>query len=289
MIIVTGANGKLGSQVVGRLLERMPAAQIGVSVRDTDAASPLAALGVRVRQGDFGAPDTLAHAFEGAEQVLIVSSNASGEQAVAHHRAAVDAARDAGVARVLYTSHQASAADSLFAPMRDHAATSAYLQASRLAHTALRNGFYASTVPFLIGPALKSGVVLAPADGPVSWTTHADLAEATAVILGEPGRFEGETPPLTAPGAHDLADVAAMLSELTGREIRRVVAKDDDWLDGLVKHGVPAAQAQMLLGMFLASRRGEFATVDPTLETLLGRPAQSLRSVLDALVVAAGR
>lgn len=284
MIVVTGATGNLGSRIVRELLERMPATDVGVSVRDTSGAAELAALGVRVRRGDFTEPDSLAHAFEGASQVLVVSSNASGEAAVAQHSAAIDAAAGAGAERVVYTGHQASASDSLFAPMPDHAATTDYLASRGRPFTVLRNGFYASTVPFLIGPALKSGMIVAPADGPVSWTTHADLAAADAAILADPGRFDGETPPLTAPETHDLEDIARILTELSGKEIKRVVAPDDEWLRGLTKYGVPPEQAQVLLGMFLATRRGEFAVTDPTLEELIGRPAQSIRSVLEGLV-----
>ncbi|WIY00572.1 NAD(P)H-binding protein [Amycolatopsis mongoliensis] len=280
MIVITGGTGKLGSQVVEQLLRRVPAGEVGVSVREPGKAAGLAERGVRVRRGDFADPDSLADAFEGATQVLVVSTDASGEAALRHHVAAIDAARDAGAKRVLYTSHQAAADDSLFAPMPDHAATERHLAAAGPAFTALRNGFYAATVPLLLGPARETGELVAPADGPVSWTAHADLAEAAAVVLADEGRFDGPTPPLTAPVALDLEDVAGLLGELTGRTIRRVVADDDEWVAGLTAHGVPAAQAAMLLGMFRAARRGEFATTGPDLEELLGRPATPLRSIL---------
>lgn len=146
----------------------------------------------------------------------------------------------------------------------------------------LRNGFYASTVERLLGRALQTGELVAPADGPVSWTAHADLAEAAAIVLADEGRFDGPTPPLTGPDALDLADIARIASDLTGRTIRRVVADDDGWTAGLVEHGVPASQATMLLGMFHAARRGEFAATDPTLRHLLGRETTPLRAVLAA-------
>jgi NAD(P)H dehydrogenase (quinone) len=283
MIIVTGATGKLGSQIVRHLLERVPADQVGVSVRDPAKAAALTARGVRVRAGDYTDPGSLARAFEGASQVLVVSASSTGAEALAQHRSAIDAARDAGAERVLYTSHQASAAGSLFAPMPDHAATEQYLAGLGISSTSLRNGFYASTVPQLLGPALQTGEIIAPADGPVSWTTHADLAEAAAIILAG-GGFDGPTPALTAAAAVDLADVAAVLSELTGRTIRRVVADDQEWVAGLLGHGVPEPVAQMLLGLFRASREGEFATVDPALGKLLGREPQSIRTVLTPLI-----
>ncbi|MCT9934602.1 NAD(P)H-binding protein [Planotetraspora sp. A-T 1434] len=283
MIIITGGTGQLGSQIVDRLLDRISADQVGVSVRNTDRASGLAARGVRVRRGDFTDPHSLADAFEGATQVLIVSTDQTGEAAVAQHVAAIDAARDAGAKRILYTSHQGAAEDSVFAPMPDHAATERYLSKTGTPFTALRNGFYASTARHLLGRALETGELVAPADGPVSWTTHADLAEAAAIILADEGRFDGPTPPLTAPDALDLADIAGILTELTGRTIRRVVTDDAAWTATMIDHGVPADQANMLLGMFHAARRGEFSTTGPELENLLQRTATPVRSTLDGL------
>ncbi len=286
MIVVTGATGQLGSQIVDQLLERVPADQIAVSVRAPDRAAELAAAGVRVRRGDYSDPASLADAFEGADQVLIVSASATGDDAVQQHTAAIEAARRAGARRILYTSHMGSSTNSLFEPMTDHAATEQYLADIGVPYTALRNGFYASTIPRLLGGTLQTGELVAPADGPVSWTTHADLAAAAAIALVNEALPDGVSPPLTAPEAHDLDDVAGILSELTGRSIRRVVADDGEWMQGLIGHGVPEGQARMLLGMFLASRRGEFTATDPTLEQLLGRPAQALRTVLDGVVAA---
>jgi NAD(P)H dehydrogenase (quinone) len=286
MIVITGATGQLGSQIVNQLLDRVPAQEVGVSVRDPGRAAHLAARGVRVRRGDFTEPDSLAHAFDGARLVLIVSASETGGTAVAAHAAAIDAARAAGAEHVLYTSHQAASADSLFAPMPDHAATERHLAQTGTPFTSLRNGFYATTVPFLLGPAIKTGHIVAPADGPVSWTTHADLAEAAAIILADPGRFDGPTPPLTAPQALDLEEVAGLLTKLTGRTIRRTIADDDEWAAGLTAHGVPEAQAAMMLGMFRAARRGEFSATSPALGDLLGRPATPLSSFLEGVAAA---
>src|SRR5690606_3806064 len=125
MIIVTGATGQLGRAIVENLVRRVPAEQVGASCRDPEKASALVALGVRVRRGDFEEPASLAHAFEGATQLLLVSSNARarGGDALAQHRRAIEAARRAGVRRIVYTSHMAASASSAFPPMHDHAAT----------------------------------------------------------------------------------------------------------------------------------------------------------------------
>ena len=280
MIIVTGASGQLGGTIVERLIERLPAGSVGVSVRDPDKVRALERRGVRVRQGDFTDPESLRHAFEGASQVLVVSAATTGEAAMALHRAAIEAAQDAGARRILYTSHMGADPASLFEPMPDHAATEDLLAASDTPCTALRNGFYAASGLQLMGRALETGALHAPEDGPVSWTDHADLAEAIAIILSEEGRFNGATPPLTAPEALDMADLAQIASELTGREIKRIVVSDDAYRASLVSHGVPEHTAELLVGLFRASRAGAFAAVDPTLGQLLGRPPLSMRTVL---------
>jgi len=280
MIIVTGATGQLGKGITEELLRRLPAEQIGVSVRDPDKARDLAERGVRVRQAEFSDPGSLRHAFEGATQVLIVSAGTLGEEGAQLHRNAIDAAREAGARRLLYTSHMAVNPDSLFPPMWTHAATEELLRASGVPYTALRNGFYASSAAWLLGPAIQTGEVSGPQDGPVSWTTHADLAEAAAVILADEGQFDGPTPPLTSSQALDLAQLGEVLADLTGRPSRRVTVPDDEYRAGMVAAGLPEMRIDISAGLFAASRRGEFAATDPALGALLGRAPTSMREVL---------
>ncbi|MET8764281.1 NAD(P)H-binding protein [Lentzea sp. NPDC004782] len=280
MIIVTGATGRLGHKIVEKLLDHVPASAVGVSVRDPGKA---AGLGVRVRAGDFTDPASLEHAFEGADQVLVVSASIRGPQAAAANAAAIDAAVRSGAGRVLYTSHQAASPGSLFDPGRQHAETEKHLAGQGVAYTALRHGFYASTFELYVPDALRTGEFRLPEDGPVSWTAHDDLAEADVLALTRPGVLEGATPPLTAPEMLDFADVARVLGEITGRSIRRVVVDDEEWKAAAVAQGVPEALAEFTLGMFRAARAGEFAVAGPALEELLGRPAISARSVLERM------
>lgn len=283
MIIITGANGQFGRLLVERLLARVPVEQVGVSVRDPEKAQELKERGVRVRQGDFDDPASLAHAFEGASQVLIVSSNNSGETAVRRHRTAIDRAKSAGARRILYTSHMGSSPTSLFPPMVDHAATEETLRDSGVTFTALRNGFYAASALMLLGNALQTGELVAPEDGPVAWTAHSDLAEVAAIVLSQEV-LDGVTPDLTASETIDLDGIAAIASELAHRPIRRIVVPDAQYRAGLLAHGLPEERVDMLLGLFRASRQGEFNRVDPTLTRLIDRPPMPLRDMLSAAI-----
>lgn len=286
MIVVTGANGRLGRLIVTRLLGRVPAETLGVSVRDAAQAADLAALGVRVREASYDDPVALARAFEGATQMLMVSSNSSahGGDTLGQHRAAIGVAQAAGVRRIVYTSQMAAAADSLFPPARLHAATEAMLAASGLAWTALRNGFYADSGVDQLRGAFATGVIEAPADGPVAWTTHADLATAAARVLTDEGRFDGPTPPLTTTEALDLGELARIASRVLGRTVERRTLADDAFRAQLVARQLPPPVVDIVAGMYQASRRGEFDKVDPTLARLLGREPEGIAQTIAARV-----
>jgi uncharacterized protein YbjT (DUF2867 family) len=279
MIIVTGATGALNGATVEHLLKVVPADQIGVSVRDITKARHLAERGVRVRRGSYDDPAALLDSFEGAEQVILVSSSDPSADQVPLHRAGIETAVAAGTRRILYTSHQHVGLDSPFHPARVHAATEALLADSGIAWTSLRNGFYAHSLDWLLGPWRETSIIEAPADGPVSWTDRGDEAEAAAVILGRPGSFDGPVT-LTADHAVTFADIAGTASELTGRDIRRTVVDDDTWVAGQIARGRPEPMARFLLGFFQAAREGRFAGTGPLLGDLLGRPPRTVRDLL---------
>ena len=283
MIVVTGTNGQLGGAIIDNLLRRLAPAGIVAVTRAPEKAAMLAARGIEVRAGDFADPDSLKVAFRGADQVLIVSADKLGAEALRLHRAAIDAARDAGARRILYTSHMGARANSPFLPAEQHAGTEADLAASGAAYTALRHGFYAESCLHMIGDGLRSGELRTPEDGPISWTARDDLAEADAAILASDGAWDGITPPLTAADAITMAEIAAIASEAIGREVRHTIVTDAEWRDAQIEGGVPAMYADMLLGTFRAARRGDFAATDRTLETLLGRSPRTMREVLSSV------
>jgi uncharacterized protein YbjT (DUF2867 family) len=285
MIVITGATGALNGATVEHLLGRIPAGQIGVSVRDVAKAQRFADRGVRVRRGSYDDPAALLDSFEGADQVLLVSSNDPGSDAVSLHRVAIETAVAAGAHRILYTSHQGAGLDSPFRPARVHAETEAILAGSGVAWTALRNGFYAHSLDWMLGPWRETGLIAAPADGPTSWTARGDAAEAAAVILAGQRPFDGPVT-LTASAAVTFGEIAGIASGLTGCDIRRVVMDDEKWVAGQVADGHPEFMARFLLEFFQAAREGRFAGADPLLADLLGREPRTVRDLLAERVAA---
>ncbi len=283
MIVITGATGALNGATVDRLLERVPAAEVAVAVRDPDRADRFRRAGVQVRRGDYADPASLPSAFEGADQLLLVSSNSPDGDQVSLHGTAIDAAVAAGVGRILYTSHQGAAADSPFHPAQTHAATEGLLRRSGVAWTSLRNGFYAHSLVWLMGPWSRTGVVSVPADGPVSWTSRDDAAEGAAIVLAAGGGYDGPVT-MTAGAAPTFAELARTASELSGRTIGFEVLDPQEWVEAQVAAG--QERAAFFLGMYEAARGGFFAGTDPLLHTLLGREPRGARDAIATALAA---
>ncbi|WP_410813498.1 NmrA family NAD(P)-binding protein [Micromonospora sp. 067-2] len=279
MIVISGATGALNGATVGHLLERISAEDIAVVARDVVKAKRFADRGVAVRHGDYADPASLPGAFDGADQLLLVSSNDPSADAVGLHRAAIDAAVAAGVGRILYTSHQNATPGTPFRPGRDHAATEQLLAESGIAWTSLRNGFYLHSLNMLMGPWRDTGVITVPGDGPVSWTAREDAAEAAAIILTSNGAYDGPTT-LTASAAPTFEDIAMIASEVAGRTVKREVLGEQEWLAAQIAQGTPDFMARFLLGFYQAARQGDFAGVDPLLGKLLDREPHTVRNLL---------
>lgn len=259
----------------------MPAEQIGVSVRNAAKAASFAERGVRVREASFDDPAALATAFEGADTVLVISTDLMGDPGVTASKAAVDAAVKAGAQRVVYTSHMGCSHDSKFQACVDHAQVEEHLAQSGVAWTALRNGFHAISALQFAEYGIPAGNVAVPEDGPVSWTTHKDLADAAASILAGEVTWEGPTPPLTFAVTATFEDIACMGAETTGQKVERTVISDDAFVRQMTGYDTPEIVAEQLLGIFQAARAHEFELTYPALGDLLGRPTQSVRDVVE--------
>ena len=285
VIVVTGATGALNGATLDHLLARMPADRLTVVTRDPAKAQRFADRGVAVRQGNYARPESLPAAFAGVDQLLLVSSNDPAADAVHLHRTALDAAATAGVGRILYTRHQGAHPDSPFGPGRDHAATERLLADSGVAWTSLRNGFYLHSLSWLLGPWRETGVITVPADGPVSWTSREDAAEAAALILASHdaghGAYDGPVT-LTASAAPAFGDVAQIAGDVTGHSVRLQVLEPDAWIAAQTAAGQSEFAARFTLGMYQAAHAGFFAGVDPALKALLGREPRTVRDQLEA-------
>lgn len=279
-ILVTGASGHLGRLVVDHLLERgVPASDIVATARDTAALTGLAERGVVTRRADYTDPASLKEAFVGVDRALLVSSSEVGQRA-AQHRNVVDAAADAGVTLLAYTSI-AKGEDSSLLLAAEHVETEQYLAASGLPVALLRNGWYIENWTAQAAVALEHGAVLGAAgEGRISAATRADFAAAAAAVLtldDQAGRvYELGGAPFT------LAEYAATLAEASGRDVVYRDLSVADYTAALVGAGLPEPVAAIYADGDRGIRDGDLLVEGDDLAGLIGRPSTPLAEAVRA-------
>ncbi|MFD2331091.1 SDR family oxidoreductase [Cohnella sp. GCM10020058] len=273
-LLVTGATGHLGSLIVRALLDRVPAEQVAVSVRDPHKAAALAEQGVDVRRGDFDDPASLGQAFAGIDRLLIVSTDGDTETRIRQHANAVEAARSAGVGFIAYTSAPNAQESELFLA-EVHRATENAIRAAGIPHAFLRNNWYIENEAGAIqGIVAGAPLVTSAGDGKVGWAARADYAEAAAAVLAGSGH-ENKVYELGGP-LRTYAELASVASEALGREVPLQQVDDDTYAAIMKSAGVPEFALPIVTAIQQAIRAGTLDVESGDLEKLLGRPATPL-------------
>ena len=279
-LLVTGASGQLGRRVIELLLESGEA-NIIATTRQPEKLSDFSARGVDVRYASFDEPDSLTQAFQGADRLLLISTDALGEpgKRIQQHKNAVQAAASVGVKHVIYTS--LVAADDtpvLFAP--DHAETEKTLAASTLGWTILRNNLYMDLLIGSVNQAIQSGSwYSASVDGKTAYITREDCAQAAASALTS-DFAEQRTLDVTGSEALSQAEIVAIASAITRQSIQYVPVPLEAVIQGMVNAGLPRPLAETYASIQQATAEGKFATVSPTFTELTGRKPQTIRDFL---------
>lgn len=282
-ILVTGATGHLGGIVIANLLKTVPASQIFALVRDENKAADLKAKGVNIRVGDYTNPASLEQAFAGIDKLLLISSD-DFKGRLDQHKNAINAAKATGVKHIFYTS--VTMKDVNTSPLKDflsdHFASEEHIKASGLTYTFLQNNLYAEVIPMFLGPAvLETGVFFAAGDGKVAFASRTDLGEATANILTSAGH-ENKTYNLTGKVAYSFAEVAAILSDLSGKTVNYISPEREAFKAALAQFGLPEHIIAMSDGFAAGIKNDDFNIATNTLESFLGREETSLKAYLKA-------
>jgi NAD(P)H dehydrogenase (quinone) len=273
---ITGASGQLGSLAADLLLQQVDATDVVLLTRTPET---LDRPGATVRAADFDDPATLATAFEGVDELLLVSTDAVGSR-VEGQRRAVEAAKAAGVRRVLYTSVTSPTEDNPAAVTPDHRATEQDLRDSGLRWTFLRNNLYADMQADTVAQAAASGrYVTNTGDGAAAYVTRADCAAAAVAALLST-ELDDTAVEVTGPRAVTAADLAALATERRGEPVEVVHVDDAAYVAGLEQAGLPAPVAGLLASFGTAIREGHLAAVSSAVEDLTGRPATPLEDVV---------
>lgn len=286
MILITGATGQLGAAVIDFLLKKVQPSEVAALARNPEKAGPIADRGVDVRTGNYDDPASLEKAFAGIDRLLFISSSEI-EIRDPQHANVVAAAGNTGVGHILYTSFTRTTDDES-SPLHMLAATHIYtenlIKESGLTYTFLRNSLYSEALPLFLGDnVIETGTVYFPGgEGKSPFASRMDMAEATANVLTSDGH-ENQAYPITNSEAYSFGDIAAMLSEISGKTINYISPSPDEYKAQLAGAGVPDAVIGLAIGLGLAMQQGITGGGDPTLERLLGRKPASPKEVLQTV------
>jgi NAD(P)H dehydrogenase (quinone) len=285
-LLVTGASGHLGKAVVAEL-RRLGAKKVIAATRTPGKHQELVGLGVEEREADFDRPETLQTAFRGVERLLLVSTDSlhAPDVRVKQHRAAIHAAKSAGVEHILYTSIPNAHPTVGHSIPDDHFWTEAEIFESGLDWTILRNNLYAEVILRFAQFAFRTGkLVSATQSQGRSYVSREDCAgTAAATLLNATGKAIYD---VTGPASVTHEEIASILSRLSGKSIQHVNVTADEVEKGLMAAGIPQFAARSVRELDEEASYGYQAIVTPAVTNLTGRVPMSVEDFLQAHVPA---
>lgn len=273
--LVTGATGGFGTAALNALKELVPQSEIFALARNKEKAASLEAAGFNVRIGNYADIDSMKAALEGIDRLLFVSGEPGNRQE--EHKNVVDAAKEAGVSYIVYTSFP-KAEESTMGLAPDHVYTEQVIKESGIPHTFTRNNWYFENELGTVDAAIKHGVFLYQgATGKAGWVLRRELAEGAAKVLvtaDSPEVLEFSGKPIT------YAELAQAVKEATGADFKVVAATADEFVASLTESGLPQEVAEIVLGIQQGIEENQLNVDSDDLEKALGKP---LTKPVDAL------
>jgi len=282
-ILITGATGNLGKSVITHLLKTIKPENLAVLVRKADDLEALKLQGLDARLGDYSDYESLVKAFNGIDKLFFISGSEFVDRSQ-HHENVIEAAKKAGVKHVVYTSFQRKN-ETETSPMafviEDHIYTENLLKESGLTYTILKHNLYMDMLPLFIGDkVLETGLIYQPAgDGKTAFTLRDDMSELAGHILTSEGH-ENKTYDVSTDMAYSYQEIAALITKLTGKEIRYTSPSVVEFTNTLKEAGVPDEYIGLFKGFALAIKDGELDKTSTIFEQMIGRKATTLETFL---------
>lgn len=285
MIAITGASGQLGGLVLEQLLQTTDPKEIVALARKPEALASYADKGVEVRYADYNEPSSLPAALAGVDKLLLISGSEVGKRK-AQHQAVIDAAVQAGVKLLAYTSILHADKSSLMLA-DEHHATEVALQASGIATVLLRNGWYNENYTGTAAMTVEQGALYGCAgEGRIASAARADYAVAAAAVLSATEPQAGKVYELCGDNAFTLAEYAAELSKQGGKTIGYNNLSQNEYQALLLQAGLPEGLAVMLANSEAGASKGDLFGEADDLRRLIGRPTTSIQHSIAAALTA---
>lgn len=271
-VLVTGAAGKVGREVVKQLAARGEHVRAGVRVVD----HPHGTGGTDYVHLDFGEPRTMQRACVGIEYLLLFTP--LEEHMVSVATALIEHARAAGVKHVVRLSAMGAGTLPTLKLGRLHRAVEEVIEASGLTYTFLRPNAFMQNYLADFGESIRArSAFLAPqGTGRVSLIDVRDVAAVAVAVLGD-GCHVGKAYELTGPEALSNAEVAEILSQVTGRRITYTDLPVAAAQRRFAAQGIPSWLVEVIMDLYALSREGGAAYVSPAVAEILGRQPHTFR------------
>lgn len=281
-VFVTGASGQFAPHVTETLLETMPGTAIVVGMRDpvrnAKAAEAYRKRGIEVRAIDYSQPETLTSALTGVDRLLLVSSSENGQRKV-QHRNVIDAAKNAGVSLIAYTSILHADTSPLFLA-EEHRDTEAALATSGVPFVLLRNGWYTEVYTWRLPAAIEHGVLMGAAgEGRISSAARADYARAAATVLAG-GDQAGRVYELAGDASFTLAELVTLVSEISDKPVSYRNMTPAEFRVTLSGTGAPDMLARILSDTDAGVAKGALFDNGGDLARLIGRPTTPFQDTI---------
>ena len=264
-ILVLGATGNLGSEVVRQLLEK--GHNVRAAVRQPDAY-PTAAHKVEAVRFDFDDPTSYSPALDGIEKLFLLARPLDPEAAQVL-APVIQAAKQAGVQQVVFNS-VLGAEQNEAAPLRQ---VERQLEESGLKYTFLRPNFFMENFSGgFLAPMIEAtnGIYVAADDAKTSFISTFDIAAVAVAALTEEGHA-GQAYNLTGNAAIDHYEAAAILSEIADKKIAYVPISEADMLAAVLDNGMPQGSADYLALLYQVTRAGLVSVITDHVQRVLGR------------------
>lgn len=285
-ILVTGANGNLGSKIVEYLLTKLSVEEIIVGVRNeqSEKAQNYKEQGLEVRVTDFENPETLKIAFTDVDRLFIISTFGDYETVMRQHTNAANAAKVTGVKQVIYPSVTRAEGNDFFLAVM-HRARELTIIESGIPYVILRNNWYVENeLGTIQGCMAGAPWVTSAGEGKIGWVYRPDLAEAAAnVLVAEDHKHENKIYELSGENLTQQQFVDT-LNKVLEKDISVLAVDDASYEEMLKGAGIPEAYLPMLVMTQKGIRDGGLESTHSDLEFLLERKATPLKQALVQLL-----
>ena len=263
MILVTGANGNVGGEIVGQLVSAGHAVRVLLRTRANAADLPAH---VEIAIGDFADSGSLERAVDGVEAVYMASFE--HPELLGLQSNLITVARDAGVRVMVRLSGMGANPHAPETVMRNHGLCDRQLAESGLGYVLLQpNWFYQNFLYYI-----PQGVMSLPAgDGRTSFIDVGDIAAVAVAALTEQKHL-GDAFVLTGPEALKHAEAAHILSEGIGKPLVFEDVSDETWRAKAARSGMEMSEIDGMSGLFRLIRDGGMAEITDDVERIIGRP-----------------